>query len=182
MAGRRQDDESNYDQGESKGISLMPRVPQHILRGMTESCLMHSVGAGFGGVAMGIGMGVFVATFSAGHGELIGSGMAQQLKHGFLGFWKQAVKRGFESGKTFGVIGVMFAGSQCQIAKMRGTHDYYNGVIAGVGTGTTLGVWQNKHLPRWAMARGALVGGLAFGAFSLAIEYAMDEWLADMMP
>ena len=47
---------------------------------MSESCLVHSAAAGVGGVALGIGMGVFVATFSAGHGELIGSGMSQQVR------------------------------------------------------------------------------------------------------
>ena len=75
MAGR-----SPYDDGDNdKPLSLVPRIPKHILQSVSESCVTQSIGAAVGGVAMGVGMGVFVATFAAGHGELIGSGMAQQV-------------------------------------------------------------------------------------------------------
>lgn len=63
-----------------RGLSLVPRMPKNMLSSMSESCFFHSCAAGVGGVALGVGMGVFVATFSAGHGELIGSSMSEQVR------------------------------------------------------------------------------------------------------
>ena len=84
----------------SSPLTLRPRMPKNLPSKLAESCLVHSAAAGVGGIVLGVGMGVFVATFSAGHGELIGSRMSEQLKHGFFGFWKQAIKRGYSTGKV----------------------------------------------------------------------------------
>lgn len=78
---------------------------------------------------------------------------------------KDMGKSAYGSAKNFGVIGAIFAGSECCIEGFRAKNDLYNGVAAGCFTGATLAA---KAGPQ-AMAFGC--GG--FAAFSAAIDWYM---------
>lgn len=64
------------------------------------------------------------------------------------------------------MVGCVFAGIECVVERERATHDMYNTVIAGGGTGAVLGSWAARH----ASPQGALCalhvdsdsGGLRF--------------------
>lgn len=74
-------------------------------------------------------------------------------------------KSAYSSAKNFGVIGAIFAGTECGIEGFRAKNDIYNGVAAGCLTGGALAA---KAGPQ-AMAFGC--GG--FAAFSAAIDWYM---------
>lgn len=84
--------------------------------------------------------------------------------------WREQVRRGFKdmgsrswsSAKNFGIVGALFAGSECCIEGLRAKNDLTNSVSAGCVTGGILGA---KAGP------GAAAAGCAgFAAFSAAID------------
>lgn len=97
-------------------------------------------------------------------------------------FFKQSGKSMYRSGKGFGKVGALYAGIECCIeavsvcsplrqkailtwichVQYRAKHDIYNPVAAGMAAGTILA--------RNAGPKAALGGGLAFAAFSGAID------------
>ncbi|KAI9889696.1 MAG: Mitochondrial import inner membrane translocase subunit tim22 [Vezdaea aestivalis] len=85
----------------------------------------------------------------------------QQLRAGF----KDMGKSSYSSAKNFGMIGAMYAGSECAIEGFRGKNDLTNSVAAGCVTG---GALAHKGGPQ-----AAALGCAGFAAFSLAIDYYM---------
>jgi import inner membrane translocase subunit TIM22 len=85
--------------------------------------------------------------------------LRQQLKAGFLDMRRTAVS----SGKNFGTIGMLYAGSECCIEGLRGKNDMTNAVAAGFVTGALLARRQGPV----AVATSAA----GFAVFSLGIEY-----------
>lgn len=81
-----------------------------------------------------------------------------QLKHGF----KDMGKASYSSAKNFGLIGTIFAGTECCIEGLRAKNDIWNGVWGGCITG---GALAHKAGPQ-----AVLVGCAGFAAFSAAIE------------
>ena len=70
--------------------------------------------------------------------------------------------RSFSSAKNFGLIGAMFAGTECCIEGFRGRHGWENSVAAGCITGGILGAKAGPQA--------ALLGCGGFAAFSAAID------------
>ncbi|KAF8891809.1 Tim17/Tim22/Tim23/Pmp24 family-domain-containing protein, partial [Infundibulicybe gibba] len=66
------------------------------------------------------------------------------------------------SGKGFGKVGALFAGIECVIESYRAKNDIYNSVSSGFLAGGVLA--------RNAGPKAAFGGGLAFAAFSAAID------------
>lgn len=95
----------------------------------------------------------------------------QQLRQGF----KEMGKASWSSAKNFGLVGAIFAGTECCIEGFRAENDLYNGVAAGCITGGALAAKAGPQA--------AAVGCAGFAAFSAAIDYYMrmpsDDKTAD---
>lgn len=85
--------------------------------------------------------------------------LRQQLKIGL----KDMGKTSYSSAKNFGMIGGIFAGTECCIEGLRAKNDIWNGVAAGCLTGGALAASGGPQ----AVALGC--GG--FAAFSAAIDW-----------
>lgn len=70
--------------------------------------------------------------------------------------------RSFSSAKNFGLVGLIFSGTECCIEGFRAKNDLTNGVAAGCITG---GVLAAKAGPQ-----AAALGCAGFAAFSAAID------------
>jgi import inner membrane translocase subunit TIM22 len=68
----------------------------------------------------------------------------------------------WSTGKGFGKVGALFAGIECVIESYRAKNDIYNSVASGFLAG---GVLARNSGPKAAFG-----GGLAFAAFSAAID------------
>lgn len=79
------------------------------------------------------------------------------------GMWRQ--------GKGFGMVGALYAGTECVIEGFRAKNDIYNSIYAGLVSGAVL---ARNSGPR-AMA----FGGLGFAAFSAAIDSYMRRDVPD---
>lgn len=82
----------------------------------------------------------------------------QQLKHGL----KDMAKSSYSSAKNFGMIGAIFAGTECCIEGLRAKNDIWNGVIGGCLTGGALA--------RNGGPQAVGLGCVGFAAFSAAID------------
>lgn len=87
------------------------------------------------------------------------------LKEQFRSMYRQMRARSVSSAKNFGLIGAIFAGTECCIESHRGRADMFNPIAAGAITGGTLGLR--------AGVRAGVVGAAGFAVFSYAIEYYM---------
>lgn len=85
--------------------------------------------------------------------------MREQVKAGL----KDMGKRSLSSARNFGIVGAVFAGTECCIEGFRAKNDTKNGIAAGCITG---GVLAAKAGPQ-----AAALGCAGFAAFSAAIEY-----------
>lgn len=85
----------------------------------------------------------------------------QQLRVGF----KDMGSRSYSQAKTFGLIGLMYSGTECCIEGFRAKSDLHNSVAAGCITG---GALAYKAGPQ-----AAAFGCAGFAAFSAAIDYYM---------
>jgi len=83
----------------------------------------------------------------------------EQLRRGF----KDMGVRSYSSARNFGMVGAIFAGTECCIEGLRARNDVTNGVLSGCITG---GVLAAKAGPQ-----AAAVGCAGFAAFSTAIEF-----------
>jgi mitochondrial import inner membrane translocase subunit TIM22 len=85
--------------------------------------------------------------------------LRQQLKLGLIDMRKTAVS----SGKNFGAIGMLYAGTECCIEGLRGKNDMTNAVAAGAITGAILARRQGPVGVAWS--------AVGFAAFSVGIEW-----------
>ncbi|CAF9939595.1 MAG: Mitochondrial import inner membrane translocase subunit tim22 [Heterodermia speciosa] len=132
-----------------------------------ESCAGKTVVSGGMGFLLGGAFGLFMASMSydtplgASGQELTKLPLREQLRRGF----KDMGSRSYSSAKNFGLIGAMFAGTECCIEGFRGRNDLKNGIAAGCITGGILGAKAGPQA--------AGVGCAGFAAFSAAIDYYM---------
>ncbi|KAF9807551.1 hypothetical protein IEO21_08166 [Rhodonia placenta] len=128
-----------------------------------ESCAAKTVIAGVGGFGIGAFFSLMSSSFAyedpllRGHpsGELSRTQKASEVfKEMGRGMWR--------SGKGFGKVGALFAGIECVIESYRAKNDMVNPVAAGFVAGGVLA--------RNAGPKAVLGGGVAFAAFSAAID------------
>ncbi|MCJ1262925.1 Mitochondrial import inner membrane translocase subunit tim22 [Lobaria immixta] len=93
--------------------------------------------------------------------QLASLSIREQLRRGF----KDMGTRSFSSAKNFGMVGAMFAGTECCIEGYRAKNDLKNGIAAGCVTGGILGAKAGPQA--------AAIGCAGFAAFSAAIDYYM---------
>ncbi|GMK58958.1 hypothetical protein CspeluHIS016_0604000 [Cutaneotrichosporon spelunceum] len=68
----------------------------------------------------------------------------------------------YRQGRGFAKVGALYSGYECVIEGYRAKNDHWNGIGGGFCAGATLA----RNSGPW----GALLGGLGFAAFSVAIE------------
>jgi len=137
-------------------------MQKYIQMGM-ESCAVKTAMAGGGGFAIGAFFSLMSSSFA--YEDPL---MRAQTQAGMSTTQKAAdvfreMGRGmWRSGKGFGKVGALFAGIECVIEGYRAKNDMVNPIAAGFVAG---GVLARNSGPK-----AALGGGLAFAAFSAAID------------
>ncbi|EST05621.1 Mitochondrial inner membrane translocase subunit Tim17/Tim22/Tim23/peroxisomal protein PMP24 [Kalmanozyma brasiliensis GHG001] len=86
-------------------------------------------------------------------------------------FFKQTGKSMYRSGKGFGKVGALYSGIECCIEAYRAKNDLVNPVAAGFAAGAILA--------RNSGPKAAIGGGVAFAAFSGAIDMYFRREVAD---
>ncbi|TFK50959.1 Tim17-domain-containing protein [Heliocybe sulcata] len=128
-----------------------------------ESCAAKTVIAGVGGFAIGGFFSLMQASFA--YEDPL---MRQQTQAGWSNtqkareVFKEMGRNMWRSGKGFGKVGALFAGIECVIESYRARNDMVNPVAAGFVAGGVLA--------RNAGPKAVVGGGLAFAAFSAAID------------
>ncbi|KDE02333.1 hypothetical protein MVLG_07103 [Microbotryum lychnidis-dioicae p1A1 Lamole] len=79
------------------------------------------------------------------------------------GMWRQ--------GKGFGMVGALYAGTECVVEGYRAKNDIYNALYAGAISGAVLG--------RNSGPRAMVLGGLGFAAFSGIIDLYIRKEVVD---
>ncbi|CEG71864.1 Mitochondrial import inner membrane translocase subunit tim22 [Rhizopus azygosporus] len=153
--------------GQNSNLSLQEQQTIRMMQAAMESCVVKTAMSGAAGFAMGGAFGLFMSSFEyAGpvmNEDLVKQTTKQQIKHAF----KDMGTRSLSMAKNFGLVGMIYSGTECCIESYRAKNDLYNSVAAGAFTG---GLLAAKAGPQ-AMALGA--GG--FAAFSLAIDWYMHR-------
>ncbi|KAF3926734.1 hypothetical protein ABW21_db0205796 [Orbilia brochopaga] len=127
--------------------SLTPEQQQMVMtkkmQAAMESCPIKTVISGGMGFALGGVFGLFMASMSydtmytaTGQPQkILDLPWRQQLKMGL----KDMGSRSYSSAKGFGMVGALFAGTECVIESYRAKNDMANAVLAGCATGGILG-------------------------------------------
>ncbi|GAB7351102.1 hypothetical protein MBLNU459_g1567t1 [Dothideomycetes sp. NU459] len=166
--------------GQSAGLSEQQMQEQKMIKYMQaamESCPAKTVISGTMGFGLGGAFGLFMSSMRYdAPGTATGDAIAklpvrQQLRQGF----KEMGRASWSSAKNFGLVGAIFAGTECAIEGFRAQNDLANGVAAGCITGGALAAKAGPQA--------AAVGCAGFAAFSAAIDYYMrmpsDDVAAD---
>ncbi|CAO1605939.1 MAG: hypothetical protein LQ349_002437 [Xanthoria aureola] len=146
------------------GMSEQEQQITKALQTTMESCAGKTVMSGVMGFALGGAFGLFMSSMSydtplsAQGQQLTNLPLRQQLSRGF----RDMGSRSYSSAKNFGIIGAMFAGTECCIESYRAKSDWKNGVSAGCITGGTLGAKAGPQA--------AAFGCVGFAAFSAAVD------------
>ena len=93
-----------------------------------ENCAFKSAFGGVAGMGFGFMLGVFFASTAYDAQMVEGPGTTyQKVIEGF----KATGRQGVSSAKNFGMVSVVFAGTECLIEKHRAKSDRYNGAAGG---------------------------------------------------
>lgn len=106
--------------------------------------------------------GLGSALSSGAMGFVFGGG-GQMIRHRGPGRWKAVTTEGFNSTKTFALMGGLYAAVSCYSQRIRQKDDPWNGFASGCVSGLALS-WGGTPM---AMAQSTL----GFGLFSLAFDY-----------
>lgn len=102
--------------------------PIHHPERIFENCAFKSAFGGVAGMGFGFMLGVFFASTAYDAQIVEGTGTTyQKVIEGF----KATGRQGWSSAKNFGMVSVVFAGTECLIEKHRAKSDRYNGASAG---------------------------------------------------
>ncbi|GEM10542.1 mitochondrial import inner membrane translocase subunit TIM22 [Rhodotorula toruloides] len=77
----------------------------------------------------------------------------------------------WRQGKGFGMVGALYAGTECVVEGFRAKNDIYNSIYAGLISGAVLA--------RNSGPRAMVLGGMGFAAFSAAIDSYMRRETLD---
>ncbi|KAL8738883.1 MAG: hypothetical protein Q9181_000410 [Wetmoreana brouardii] len=169
--------------GDMTGMSEAEHKMVKQMQAAMESCPVKSVISGGMGFALGGAFGLFMSSMSydtplSRQGQQLADlPLKEQLRRGF----RDMGSRSYSSAKNFGIIGAIFAGTECCIesvsgvaqlaafpevlmmsAKYRAKSDLKNGIAAGCITGGALGAKAGPQA--------AAFGCAGFAAFSAAID------------
>jgi len=142
---------------------LQAKKYQDLMTTGMESCAAKTVIAGGGGFAIGAFFSLMSSSFAYEDPLLRPqSAPGMRMHEKATEVFKEMGRGMYRSGKGFGKVGALFAGIECVIESYRARNDMVNPVAAGFVAGGVLA--------RNAGPKAALGGGLAFAAFSAAID------------
>ncbi|TFY77762.1 hypothetical protein EWM64_g6249 [Hericium alpestre] len=144
---------------EDRENMLQAKKYQDNMQAGMESCVAKTVIAGGGGFAIGAFFSLMSASFAY-EDPLLRQSMNNKQKT--VEIFKDMGKGMWRSGKGFGKVGALFAGIECVMESYRAKNDMVNPVAAGFVAG---GILARNSGPK-----AVLGGGLAFAAFSAAID------------
>nr|GAT57858.1 predicted protein [Mycena chlorophos] len=144
---------------ELDAIRQQHRMEQLMSEAMQYSCPAKAVMAGVGGLALGGVFSLMSASMSYEDPMMRANQAAGQRARDIL---RETGKTMWSTGKSFGKVGVVFSSVECVIESYRAKNDLWNSVSGGFVTGGILA--------RNAGPKAAFGGGLAFAAFSTAID------------
>ncbi|KAL1990041.1 hypothetical protein VTN49DRAFT_7238 [Thermomyces lanuginosus] len=150
--------------GGAAGMTDQEQAMVKMVQAAMESCPVKSVISGTMGFALGGAFGLFMASmsydtpFSPKGQEIANLPWREQLRIGF----KDMGARSWSSAKNFGLVGMLFSGTECCIEGLRAKNDIKNGIAAGCITGGILGAKAGPQA--------AALGCAGFAAFSAAID------------
>ncbi|KAI0776247.1 mitochondrial import inner membrane translocase subunit TIM22 [Trametes elegans] len=133
-----------------------------------ESCVAKTIIAGGGGFAIGALFSLMSSSFAY-EDPLLRQNLSTQQKAREV--FKEMGRGMVKSGKGFGKVGALFAGIECVIESYRAKNDMVNPVAAGFLAG---GILARNSGPKAAFG-----GGVAFAAFSAAIDLFLRRETAD---
>lgn len=131
----------------------------------TESCVFKTVLAGGAGFGLGAFFSLMSASFAYEDPMLrtrTAEAMNRNVQQKAGQIFKEMGRGMWTTGRSFGQVGALFSGIECVIEGYRGRNDIYNSMSAGFLAG---GILARNSGPRAAVG-----GGLAFAAFSTAID------------
>ncbi|EAU91612.2 mitochondrial import inner membrane translocase subunit TIM22 [Coprinopsis cinerea okayama7 len=137
-----------------------------------ESCVVKTVLAGGAGFGIGAFFSLMSASFAYEDPYLRAQTQAAMNTTQKAGQIFKEMGRGmWTSGRGFAKVGALYAGIECVIESYRAKNDIYNSVGAGFLAGGVLA--------RGSGPKAAVGGGLAFAAFSAAIDMFLRKEPAD---
>ncbi|KAJ7686534.1 mitochondrial import inner membrane translocase subunit TIM22 [Mycena rosella] len=158
---------AGFTQEDVENLRQNKRMEQFMAEAMT-SCPAKTVMAGGAGLALGMVFSLMTASMAYEDPLLRQhAGTAQRARD----ILRDTGKTMWTSGKSFGKVGAIYSSIECVIESYRGRNDLYNSVGAGFLSG---GVLARASGPKAAFG-----GGLAFAAFSCAIDMFMRREPAD---
>ncbi|KZP10672.1 Tim17-domain-containing protein [Athelia psychrophila] len=152
---------------DDRAAMLQAKKTQDFMTMAMESCVAKTAIAGVGGFAIGGLFSLMSASFAYEDPLMRDRNATQKARDIF----REMGKNMYSSGKGFAKVGALFAGTECVIEGYRGKNDMYNSVGAGFFAG---GVLARNSGPK-----AVLGGGLAFAAFSAAIDLFLRREPAD---
>ncbi|CAB08780.1 Mitochondrial import inner membrane translocase subunit tim22 [Schizosaccharomyces pombe] len=137
---------------QAKIIGYMNRI--------SESCVFKSSMAGVLGFGLGGIFGMFISSLDLQHidPKIYEKPFREQIRIQA----RDMGSRSFSTAKNFGLLGLIYSGSECCIEAFRAKTDIYNAIAAGVFTGGALAVRSGP--------KAIVLGGAGFGLFSYGIE------------
>ncbi|CCI42526.1 unnamed protein product [Albugo candida] len=140
-----------------------------------ESCWKKAMLTSVAGAGMGVGLGTFLGTFEGAHGELVGKTMRQQLLNGFRQSIRSGYLRSVYFAKEFAMVGALYAGTECLVARERASDDIYTTLVAGGTTGMILGAFNQRKAPGTVMLRHTIKSAIGFALFAVVIEKVVEH-------
>ncbi|KAI0669665.1 mitochondrial import inner membrane translocase subunit TIM22 [Trametes maxima] len=153
---------------EERDAYLQAKKYQDYMTSGMESCVTKTIIAGGGGFAIGAFFSLMSSSFAY-EDPLLRQNLSTQQKAREI--FKEMGRGMVKSGKGFGKVGALFAGIECVFESYRARNDMVNPVAAGFVAG---GVLARNSGPK-----AVLGGGLAFAAFSAAIDLFLRRETAD---
>ncbi|KAI0343691.1 mitochondrial import inner membrane translocase subunit TIM22 [Trametopsis cervina] len=153
---------------EDRDNAMQAKKFQNLMQMGMESCVAKTAIAGVGGLAIGAFFSLMSSSFAY-EDPLMRQNLSTTQKASEI--FKEMGRGMWRSGKGFGKVGAMFAGIECVIESYRARNDMVNPVAAGFVAGGVLA--------RNAGPRAAFGGGIAFAAFSAAIDLFLRRETAD---
>ncbi|KAI0819772.1 mitochondrial import inner membrane translocase subunit TIM22 [Trametes gibbosa] len=153
---------------EERDAFLQAKKYQDYMTVGMESCVAKTIIAGGGGFAIGAFFSLMSSSFAY-EDPLLRQNLSTQQKAREI--FKEMGRGMYRSGKGFGKVGALFAGIECVIESYRARNDMVNPVAAGFVAG---GILARNSGPKAVFG-----GGLAFAAFSAAIDLFLRRETAD---
>ncbi|KAI0042557.1 Tim17-domain-containing protein [Auriscalpium vulgare] len=146
---------------EDRAQMMQAKKYQDLMTAGMESCLAKTTIAGVGGLGIGAFFSMMSSSFAY-EDPMLRQSSTLNNKQKTVEIFKEMGRNMWRTGKGFGKVGALFAGIECCIESYRARNDMVNPIAAGFVAG---GILARNSGPR-----AALGGGVAFAAFSAAID------------